>query len=66
MLVRPYLLSGLARGVPSLFADIKSLYSNVKKRDAVQEIVEGVLADLEKVKEQKGIEILMSLVLSLN
>lgn len=36
-----YLQSMLRKGVPSLFANIKVLYADTKKRDVVQELVEG-------------------------
>lgn len=39
-----YLQRMLKKGVPSLFANIKSLYSNPAKRDTVQELVEGYVA----------------------
>jgi hypothetical protein len=40
-LVTPYLLSGLTRGVPSLFSDVKSLYNDDHKRQVIEEIVEA-------------------------
>ncbi|KAJ5777968.1 N-terminal acetyltransferase A complex subunit n.t1.c1 [Penicillium odoratum] len=39
-----YLQRMLKKGVPSLFANIKSLYSNPAKRDVVQALVEGYVA----------------------
>ncbi|OJJ49399.1 hypothetical protein ASPZODRAFT_1468944 [Penicilliopsis zonata CBS 506.65] len=36
-----YLQRMLRKGVPSLFANIKTLYANPSKRDIVQELVEG-------------------------
>ncbi|KAL5521607.1 hypothetical protein ACEPAF_2355 [Sanghuangporus sanghuang] len=39
---RAYLLNGFRRGVPSLFSDIKSLYSVPAKRLAIEEIAEGL------------------------
>ncbi|THC98951.1 hypothetical protein EYZ11_001588 [Aspergillus tanneri] len=36
-----YLQRMLKKGVPSLFANIKTLYSNTEKRDTVQELVES-------------------------
>ncbi|KAH7345734.1 NMDA receptor-regulated protein 1-domain-containing protein [Rhizoctonia solani] len=53
-LVEPYLWTGLQRGIPSLFVDIKSLYKNSDKRVIVEEIVESFLAKLrpeEVIKE---------------
>ncbi|KAG6907698.1 hypothetical protein DXG01_007754 [Tephrocybe rancida] len=44
-LVKPYLLSGLTKGIPSLFVDIKSLYTDLSKREIVEEIVESALAE---------------------
>ncbi|KAF5383319.1 hypothetical protein D9615_004982 [Tricholomella constricta] len=44
-LVKPYLLSGLTKGVPSLFVDIKALYCDDSKRQIVEEIVEAARAD---------------------
>ncbi|RAL12456.1 peptide alpha-N-acetyltransferase complex A subunit NAT1 [Aspergillus homomorphus CBS 101889] len=39
-----YLQRSLKKGVPSLFANIKALYTNVAKRDTVQELVEGYVS----------------------
>ncbi|OJD11704.1 hypothetical protein AJ78_07572 [Emergomyces pasteurianus Ep9510] len=36
-----YLQRMLRRGIPSTFANIKSLYTNTTKRDAIQELAEG-------------------------
>jgi peptide alpha-N-acetyltransferase len=44
-LVKPYLLSGLTKGIPSLFSDIKTLYRDDEKRQAVEEIVETARAE---------------------
>ncbi|KAG5654558.1 hypothetical protein H0H81_000083 [Sphagnurus paluster] len=44
-LVKPYLLAGLTKGVPSLFVDIKALYADDSKRQIVEEIVEAARAD---------------------
>ncbi|KAH8116094.1 NMDA receptor-regulated protein 1a [Phellopilus nigrolimitatus] len=35
-----YLLNGIRRGLPSLFADVKSLYSDSTKQQAIEEIIE--------------------------
>ena len=40
-LVRPYLLSGLKKGIPSLFADIKGLYNDQSKQQTIEDIVEA-------------------------
>ena len=42
--VDAYLQRMLKKGVPSLFANIKMLYTNPAKRDVVQELVEGYTA----------------------
>jgi Flp pilus assembly protein TadD len=42
-LAEPYLLTGLDKGIPSLFADIKSLYKDKEKQQAVEDIVEASL-----------------------
>ncbi|KAJ9266216.1 hypothetical protein DTO021C3_5763 [Paecilomyces variotii] len=47
-----YLQRMLRRGVPSLFANIKTLYTNTAKRDTVQELVEGYAAG--KVESQSN------------
>jgi N-alpha-acetyltransferase 15/16, NatA auxiliary subunit len=41
-LARPYLTTGLTKGIPSLFVDIKSLYSDQSKLQAIQDIVEEI------------------------
>lgn len=46
-LATTYIVAGLERGVPSLFVDIKSLYTNADKMKAVSEIVEDVVSKLE-------------------
>ena len=38
-LITPYLKKGFSRGVPSLFVDLKSLYSNTDKQKAIEKIV---------------------------
>ena len=40
-----YLQRMLKKGVPSLFANIKLLYTNSSKRDTVQELVEGYVSN---------------------
>ncbi|CAE6457624.1 unnamed protein product [Rhizoctonia solani] len=50
-LVEPYIWTGLQRGIPSLFVDIKSLYKNDEKRAAVEEIVERFLLKLKPEEE---------------
>ncbi|KAI3602855.1 nmda receptor-regulated protein 1 [Moniliophthora roreri] len=41
-LARAYIVSGLTKGIPSLFADLKSLYSDPAKLEIIQDIVENV------------------------
>ncbi|KAK7036634.1 hypothetical protein VNI00_011567 [Paramarasmius palmivorus] len=41
-LARAYIVSGLTKGIPSLFADLKSLYSDPAKLELIQGIVESV------------------------
>ncbi|TFL04261.1 NMDA receptor-regulated protein 1a [Pterulicium gracile] len=43
-LAQPYILSGLTRGIPSLYADIKPLYVDKQKQSAVESIVADALA----------------------
>ncbi|WVQ81930.1 hypothetical protein IAT38_004057 [Cryptococcus sp. DSM 104549] len=47
-LAEAYIVKGLERGVPSLFVDIKGVYSDAAKMTAVGEIVEGIISKLEK------------------
>lgn len=42
MLARKYIQDGLTRGIPSLFSDIKGLYVDTKKQEAIEEIVEDL------------------------
>ncbi|KAF5352217.1 hypothetical protein D9758_009235 [Tetrapyrgos nigripes] len=46
-LARPYITSGLTKGIPSLFVDIKSLYSDQSKLQAIQDIVEDIRKEAE-------------------
>lgn len=45
-LVKPYLLSGLSKGIPSLFADVKALYKSEEKKRIIEEIVEELRESL--------------------
>ncbi|KAI0727501.1 NMDA receptor-regulated protein 1-domain-containing protein [Fomitopsis betulina] len=45
-LATPYITAALEKGVPSLFADVKALYRDPAKRQAIQEIVEGLREQL--------------------
>ncbi|OCF40829.1 peptide alpha-N-acetyltransferase [Kwoniella heveanensis CBS 569] len=49
-LARAYIVKGLERGVPSLFVDVKGVYSDSAKLNAVGEIVEEIVSKLEKEK----------------
>ncbi|KIL63536.1 hypothetical protein M378DRAFT_164431 [Amanita muscaria Koide BX008] len=42
-LVKPYLISSLEKGIPSLFADIKSLYKDESKRQTIASICEELI-----------------------
>ncbi|PIL27725.1 hypothetical protein GSI_10878 [Ganoderma sinense ZZ0214-1] len=46
-LVQPYLETRLEKGVPSLFADLKSLYRSPEKRDAIESAVTALLSTLQ-------------------
>jgi len=37
-LLQPYILCGLEKGIPSLFADLKVLYDDPKKRKTIEEV----------------------------
>ncbi|KAJ2918957.1 hypothetical protein MD484_g1411, partial [Candolleomyces efflorescens] len=39
-LAEPYITTGLSKGIPSLFSDLKSLYRDAEKRDVIEEIAE--------------------------
>jgi peptide alpha-N-acetyltransferase len=45
---RQYLVSGLERGVPSLFVDVKGVYTNANRMAIVGEIMQELISDLEK------------------
>ncbi|KAG6896551.1 hypothetical protein C0992_007498 [Termitomyces sp. T32_za158] len=40
-LAKSYLNIGLTKGIPSLFVDVKSLYTDTSKRDIIEELVEA-------------------------
>jgi len=46
-LVKQYIVTGLERGIPSLFVDVKSLYDAPEKMTAVGEIIEEITGQLE-------------------
>ncbi|GAA6062023.1 hypothetical protein JCM10212_005456 [Sporobolomyces blumeae] len=45
---KAYLLSALSKGVPSLFVDVKAMYSHAEKRKVIGEIVETFRRELEE------------------
>ncbi|WWC63187.1 uncharacterized protein I303_105787 [Kwoniella dejecticola CBS 10117] len=47
-LAKAYIVRGLERGVPSLFVDVKGVYTDSEKMKVVGEIVEEIVAKLEK------------------
>ncbi|WVR07434.1 hypothetical protein IAU60_004475 [Kwoniella sp. DSM 27419] len=47
-LARTYIVNGLERGVPSLFVDVKGVYVNPAKMEAVGSIVQDIVSKLEK------------------
>ncbi|KAF7323856.1 hypothetical protein MKEN_00606900 [Mycena kentingensis (nom. inval.)] len=42
-LAKPYILAGLEKGIPSLFSDIKSLYQDVAKQKAIEDVATEAL-----------------------
>jgi len=46
--LRPYLVSALEKGAPSLFTDLKPLYKQPEKTAAIQSLVEGIAVNLRK------------------
>ncbi|KAF8726593.1 hypothetical protein AX14_007666 [Amanita brunnescens Koide BX004] len=44
-LVKPYVLSSLQKGIPSLFPDLKALYKDEFKRQTIEDIVEESIKD---------------------
>ncbi|KAH9932197.1 NMDA receptor-regulated protein 1-domain-containing protein [Fomitopsis serialis] len=50
-LATAYLTAALEKGVPSLFADVKALYRDSAKRQAIQDIVEGLREELSVTAE---------------
>ncbi|TFK20657.1 N-terminal acetyltransferase A, auxiliary subunit [Coprinopsis marcescibilis] len=53
-LAEPYLVRGLERGVPSLFADLKSLYKDDTKKDAIEKLLESALERFKKDSAPEG------------
>lgn len=45
-LAKPYVLSALTKGIPSLFADIKALYGDPHKQQIIEDIVEALRESL--------------------
>lgn len=44
--MKPYLLSALNKGIPSLFADVKALYDDPHKQQVIEDIVESLRESL--------------------
>lgn len=53
-LVEPYVTSGLTRGIPSLFADVKSLYVDEEKAKTIGSIAEAVTKRLSETAPASG------------
>ncbi|KAG8813414.1 hypothetical protein FRC17_001586 [Serendipita sp. 399] len=53
-LVRQYILRGLKKNIPSLFADLKPLYKDESKRSVIQSIVEQYQDELEAATSKKS------------
>lgn len=49
-LVREYVVTGLEKGIPSLFVDVKGLYTDAGKMAVVGEVVEEIVQKLEQDK----------------
>ncbi|ODN00856.1 N-alpha-acetyltransferase 16, NatA auxiliary subunit [Orchesella cincta] len=47
-LLRPYVISALEKGAPTLFTDLRPLYKNPSKVVIIQNLVEGFVTQLEK------------------
>ena len=45
---KTYLIAGLERGVPSLFVDVKGVYTDAEKLAIVGEILEETVSKLEE------------------
>lgn len=52
--IRPYLVNGLEKGIPSLFVDVKSLYADADRMAAVGEVVEEIIETLQKEASLHG------------
>ncbi|TCD68847.1 hypothetical protein EIP91_009561 [Steccherinum ochraceum] len=55
-LAEPYLFSGLDKGIPSLFADIKALYRDDEKQHAIASIVEALRERLSSQPQSNSSE----------
>ncbi|EPQ53593.1 N-terminal acetyltransferase A, auxiliary subunit [Gloeophyllum trabeum ATCC 11539] len=51
-LVKEYITSGLSKGIPSLFADLKTLYKNPAKQEAIEETVEEIRGSLSSAPSE--------------
>ena len=47
--IRPYIVKNLAKGVPSLFTDIKTLYVDAEKRQVIEDLVESLKTEYAKL-----------------
>ena len=47
-LLRPYMESTFAKGVPPLFTDLRTLYKDQNKAKIIENLVENMVAQLEK------------------
>ena len=53
-LIRPYLLNGLMKGIPSLFVDVRALYLDKDKRNIIEELMEGFRDKYENGESIEG------------
>ncbi|KAH8830017.1 NMDA receptor-regulated protein 1-domain-containing protein [Flagelloscypha sp. PMI_526] len=56
-LVTPYLKSGLEKGIPSLFTEIKALYADASKRTSIESVVSAILSEVENGKGDPSTEL---------
>jgi len=47
-LLRPYMETTFAKGVPPLFTDLRTLYKDQNKANMIENLVENMVAQLEK------------------
>jgi len=53
--LRPYMLSTFAKGVPPLFTDLRSLYTNRDKAMGIEKTVLTIVEELEKIRKSDSI-----------